>query len=357
MKQADVLIIGGGISGLMSAWYLREAGHQVTVLERHVCGREASWAGGGILSPMYPWRYPDAVNVLARHSQPQFESLSAELTRLTGIDPEYSPCGMLMLDSEDWEVAQRWCARWGYALEILTDRELALLEPRLQTERRLGLWMPQIASLRNPRLMKALKQALLLRGVTIHEHTPVRAVEGEKGIVETPQGAWQAQVVVLAAGAWSGALLPRLTIQPVKGQMIAFEAPAGFLRRMVMEDGRYLIPRRDGLVVVGSTLEAGTFDKTPTVSVRDDLVAFALSHYPELEMFPVAYHWAGIRPGRADSVPLIGPVPGQSRLWVNAGHFRNGVVTSIASAQLLTALVQGEPTPFDAAPYAVQSAP
>ncbi len=351
MKRADVLIIGGGISGLMSAWYLHHAGRSVTVLERHVCGREASWAGGGILSPMYPWRYPDAVNVLARHSQPQFEPLSAELATLTGIDPEYHPCGMLMLDSEAWETAQHWCAQWGYELEILTDRELALFEPRLHTQRRLGLWMPQIASLRNPRLMKALKKALLLKGVVIHEHTPVEQVDGQLGEVVTPGGVWQAEAVVLAAGAWSAQLVPTLAIEPVKGQMVAFDAPAGFLRHMVMEDGRYLIPRKDGLVVVGSTLESGTFDKTPTAAVRQALVDFALSCYPELGMFEVSHHWAGIRPGKADSVPYIGPVPGQEKLWLNTGHFRNGVVTSIASAQLLTALIQGDPLPFDATPY------
>ena len=351
MKRADVLIIGGGISGLMSAWYLQQAGRSVTVLERHVCGREASWAGGGILSPMYPWRYPDAVNVLARHSQPQFEPLSAELAALTGIDPEYHPCGMLMLDSEDWETAQQWCARWGYDLEVLTDRELALFEPRLHTQRRLGLWMPQIASLRNPRLMKALKKALLLKGVRIHEHTPVTQVDGHSGEVVTPDGVWQAEAVVLTAGAWSAALLPTLAIEPVKGQMVAFEAPAGFLRHMVMEGGRYLIPRKDGLVVVGSTLEVGTFDKTPTEAVRQALVDFALSRYPELGMFEVACHWAGVRPGKADSVPYIGVVPGQTRLWLNTGHFRNGVVTSIASAQLLTALIQEVPPPVDPVPY------
>jgi len=352
VKQADVLIIGGGISGLMSAWYLHRAGRQVRVLERHTCGREASWAGGGILSPMYPWRYPDAVNVLAQHSQRQFEALSAELAALTGIDPEYHPCGLLMLDSEDWEVAQQWCERWGYALEVLTDRDLALLEPRLHTQRRLGLWMPEIASLRNPRLMKALKKALLLQGVEIDEHCAVERIEGETGQVTTAHGIWQAEAVVLAAGAWSAHLLPDLAIEPVKGQMIAFDTPSGFLRHMVMEKGCYLIPRKDGLVVVGSTLEAGTFDKTPTASVRQQLMEFALSRYPELGMFEVAYHWAGIRPGKADSIPYIGRVPGRERLWMNAGHFRNGVVTSIASAQLLTALMQGETPPVDPAPYA-----
>lgn len=355
MKQADVLIIGGGISGLMSAWYLHQAGRQVTVLERHTCGREASWAGGGILSPMYPWRYPDAVNVLAQHSQRQFESLSTELAALTGIDPEYHPCGMLMLDSEEWEVAQQWCERWGYVLEILTDRELALFEPRLHTQRRLGLWMPEIASLRNPRLMKALKKALLLQGVEIHEHTLVERLEGESGQVFTPDGSWQAEAVVLAAGAWSAQLLPDLAIEPVKGQMVAFDAPAGFLRHMVMEGGHYLIPRKDGLVVVGSTLEAGTFDKTLTDTVRQALVDFALSRYPELGMFEMAYHWAGIRPGKVDSIPYIGRAPGQAKLWLNTGHFRNGVVTSIASARLLTALIQDEAPPVDPAPYAYNS--
>lgn len=352
MKQADILIIGGGISGLMSAWFLLQAGRKVTVLERHVCGREASWAGGGILSPMYPWQYPDAVSALAKASQPQFEALSTELFELTGIDPEYFPTGMLMLDSEQWETAQHWCEQWGYRFEVLTDRELVLFEPRLQTERKLGLWMPEIASLRNPRLMKALKKALLLKGVDIHEHTPAEAfeLEGAQPVVRTPGAQWQAQDVVLAAGAWSGQLLP-LPIEPVKGQMIAFDAPAGFLRHMVMEQGRYLIPRKDGLVVVGSSLEEAGFDKTPTQAVRDELMTFALTHYPELEMFEMAHHWAGLRPGKQDSVPIINQVE-HPHLWVNAGHFRNGVVTSIASAQLLRDLILGQTPAVSPEPYA-----
>ncbi len=357
MKQADVLIIGGGISGLMSAWFLQQAGRHVTVLERHVCGREASWAGGGILSPMYPWQYPDAVNMLAQVSQPQFEALSAELFELTGIDPEYFPTGMLMLDSEQWETAQQWCEKWGYQLDILTDRELALFEPRLQTTRRLGLWMPEIASLRNPRLMKALKNALLLKGVDIIEHTPVEAIElkGARPIIHTPSVRWQAQDAVLAAGAWSGTLLP-LPVKPVKGQMIAFDAPPGFLKHMVMEQGRYLIPRRDGLVVVGSTLEEVGFDKTPTSSEREALMQFALSHYPELEMFDVVHHWAGLRPGKANSVPVIGAAVSHDHLWVNTGHFRNGVVTSIASAQLLRDMLLGQETTVSPEPYTYSEA-
>ena len=349
MKTAEVLIIGGGISGLMTAWTLLAEGRQVTLLERHVCGREASWAGGGILSPMYPWRYPDAVNALAKASQPHFEALAVELKALTGIDPEFFPTGMLMLDSEQWETAQTWCARWGYALEILDDRALALFEPRLRTERRLGLWMPGINSIRNPRLMKALATAVRLRGVEIVEHAPVETLDVAARQVITPQGRWQADEIVVTVGAWSHSLLPQLEIEPVRGQMIAIDAPAGFLRHMVMEQSRYLIPRRDGLIVVGSTVELGRWDKTPDADVTHALRDFALERYPELEMFEVVHAWAGIRPGKVDSVPYIGPVA--EGVWVNAGHYRNGVVTSIASARLLADLMAGRAPKLDPTPY------
>ncbi|RMF13754.1 MAG: FAD-dependent oxidoreductase, partial [Gammaproteobacteria bacterium] len=307
-QTCDVLIIGGGISGLMSAWFLQQAGRQVTLIERHVCGREASWAGGGILSPMYPWRYPDAVNVLAQHSQPQFEPLAAELAELTGIDPEYFPTGMLMLDSEQWEMAQAWCERWGYALEVLDDRALSVFEPRLHTARKLGLWMPEIASIRNPRLVKALAKAVRLKGVTVREHTPTEAIDlsAERVRVRTPQGWLAAEDVVVTAGAWSAQLVPELPIAPVRGQIVAIDAPAGFLHHMVMEQDRYLIPRKDGLILVGSTVEEAGFDKTTDAAARAALLEFAYGRYPELEMFEVAHHWAGLRPGNPDSVPYIG---------------------------------------------------
>ncbi|SIO07914.1 glycine oxidase [Sulfurivirga caldicuralii] len=355
-QSCDVLIIGGGISGLMSAWFLQQAGRQVTLIERHVCGREASWAGGGILSPMYPWRYPDAVNVLAQHSQPQFEPLSAELAELTGIDPEYFPTGMLMLDSEQWETAQAWCERWGYVLEVLDDRALSVFEPRLHTARKLALWMPEIASIRNPRMVKALAKAVQLKGVALMEHTPAEAIDpsAERVRVRTPQGWLEAEDVVVTAGAWSAQLVPELPIEPVRGQIVAIDAPVGFLHHMVMEQDRYLIPRKDGLILVGSTVEQAGFDKRTDEAAREALLSFAYARYPELAMFEVAHHWAGLRPGNPDSIPYIGAHPAHARLWLNTGHFRNGVVTSIASAQLLRALIQVETPPFDPSPYALE---
>jgi len=355
-RHVDVLVIGGGINGLMSAWFLQQAGRQVTLIERHVCGREASWAGGGILSPMYPWRHPDAVNVLARHSQPQFEPLAVQLAELTGIDPEYFPTGMLMLDSEQWETAQAWCEKWGYALEVLDDRALSVFEPRLHTERKLALWMPEIASIRNPRLTKALAQAVRLKGVAVHEHTPAEALalDGARVRVRTPTGWVEANDVVVTAGAWSAGLIAALPIEPVRGQIVAIDAPAGFLHHMVMEQDRYLIPRRDGLVLVGSTVERAGFDKTTDERTRAALLEFACARYPELEMFEVAHHWAGLRPGSPDGIPYICAHPAHGRLWLNTGHFRNGVVTSIASAQLLRALIQIEMPPVDPAPYAFE---
>ena len=353
VESCDVLIIGGGINGLMSAWQLQQAGRKVVLIERHTCGREASWAGGGILSPMYPWRYADAVNVLAQHSQPQFEPLAAELAALTGIDPEYFPTGMLMLDSDQWEVAQAWCQRWGYTLDILDDRALSVFEPRLQSTRKLALWMPEIASIRNPRLVKALNTAVRLKGVDIREHTPAEALDlaGERVRVHTPSGWLEAQDVVVTAGAWSAQLVPEVPVAPVRGQIVAIDAPVGFLHHMVMEQDRYLIPRKDGLILVGSTVEEAGFEKRTDEAARAELLAFAHARYPELTMFEVAHHWAGLRPGNPDSIPYIGAHPRHAHLWLNTGHFRNGVVTSIASAQLLRTLVQGETPPFDPAPY------
>lgn len=162
--------------------------------------------------------------------------------------------------------------------------------------------------------------------------------------------------VLLAAGAWSGELLKPLGLElpvvPVKGQMILYKCAADFLPRMVLAKGRYAIPRRDGHILIGSTLEHSGFDKTPTDEAQESLRASAAELLPELaDMQPVA-HWAGLRPGSPEGIPYIGPVPGFDGLWLNTGHYRNGLVLAPASCRLLADLMSGREPIIDPAPYA-----
>ncbi|MNN27678.1 Hydrogen cyanide synthase subunit HcnC precursor [compost metagenome] len=223
-----------------------------------------------------------------------------------------------------------------------------------------AIYMAGVANVRNPRLVKSLKAALLaLPNVSLREHCQVTGFrhEGERVTgVQTADGVIDADEVVLSAGAWSGDLLRtlglELPVEPVKGQMILFKCAEDFLPSMVLAKGRYAIPRRDGHILVGSTLEHAGYDKTPTEQALESLKASAVELLPELARATVVGHWAGLRPGSPEGIPYIGPVPGHEGLWLNCGHYRNGLVLAPASCQLFVDLLIGAEPIIDPAPYA-----
>ncbi len=352
----NVLIIGGGVIGLLTAAELNAAGRCVCVLERGQTGREASWAGGGILSPLYPWRYPDAVTELARWSQVHYRPLAEALAAATGMDPEWTQSGMLLLAEADAAQAFAWASRFDYRLEALSAAQLHAREPALAAQP--GLWMPDVAQIRNPRMVKALRRQLAADGVVFREQCEVSGIDvgnGRVTAVRTSAGTLPAEQVVVTAGAWSGQLLSALgrqvPIRPVKGQMLLLHARPGLLSRIVLEPGHYLIPRRDGRVLVGSTMEEAGYDKQTTEAARDELLDTALRLVPALGDYPVERHWAGLRPGSPDGVPYIGEHPEVAGLFVNSGQFRNGVVMAPASARLLADIMLGRPPILDPLPY------
>jgi len=172
--------------------------------------------------------------------------------------------------------------------------------------------------------------------------------------VETASGRLLADRVILTAGAWSGTLFPGLRkVEPVQGQMVAFRAPPGLLSRIVLNRGHYLIPRRDGVVLAGSTVEYRGFDKKATAKAREQLHAEALKMVPALAGHPLVHHWAGLRPGSPEGIPLIGEHPRIGGLFINTGHFRNGVVTALASARLLADLIVGRKPIVIPEPYGI----
>lgn len=356
--MAHIAVIGAGISGLVTARHLHGLGFRVTLIERGPVGREASWAGGGILSPLHPWRYAPALLHLARWSQDLFPALAAELAGETGIDPEWTRSGLLVLDTQDQAEAIRWGERWRMPVRQLRGEALKSCEPLLGPDYGAALYLPEIAQIRNPRLLKALRRSLELRGVAVREQAPVTGFSARGGRLEALQLAGQrlpVDAAVVTAGAWSAGLLAptglELPITPVRGQMLVLRGAPGQLQRMVLEDARYLIPRRDGLILVGSTIEQAGFDKSTSDEARQDLLAAARRMAPALSPLPVVYHWAGLRPGSPGGVPYIGRHPEVGNLYLNAGHFRNGLMLAPACATLLGELLQERPTTVDPAPY------
>jgi glycine oxidase len=345
---------------MRTAWTLGQAGAEVVLLERGETGREASWAGGGIVSPLYPWRYSAAVANLAHWSQDFYPLLGERLLADTGLDPEVHVTGLYWLDLDDQAEALAWARAHGRPLAEVDISAVQDAVPVLGEGFGRAVYMSGVANVRNPRLAKSLREALVrLPNVSVHEQAEVIGFvqDGDqvRG-VRTVQGDFNAEAVVLAAGAWSGRMLAQLglelPVEPVKGQMILYRCAPDFLSSMVLAKGRYAIPRRDGHILIGSTLEHAGFDKTPSDEALASLRASAEELIPALAGMEPVKHWAGLRPGSPQGIPFIGEVPGHRGLWLNTGHYRNGLVLAPASCQLLADLMQQRQPIIEAAPYA-----
>ncbi len=340
--NSEFVVIGAGALGLASAEALLRQGATVTVLEQGSVGQESSWAGGGILSPLCPWDYPDVVTRLTTRGAQLFPDWARGLYEATGIDPEYLVSGMLVMPPFDMGLAQTWCSAHG----VRAVPEEA------------GLLLPDVAQARNPRLLQAQRARVVQLGGRIVEHCGVQALPVEHARVSnlrTAGGDFSAQHYIVTAGAWSKQLLAgqagQLGIKPIRGQMLLFKFDMPPLPHIVLQDGLYLIPRKDGHLLVGSTLEDVGFDKSNTETARATLLNRASVLLPVLRDMPIVRHWAGLRPGSPDNIPSIGRHPHLENLYINSGHFRYGVTMAPASVEILLNEIQGKAQPLDVAPY------
>jgi len=356
--MTDCVIVGAGLIGMLTAQELAASGMQVTILERGQPARESSWAGGGILSPLYPWRYPDSVSELARWSQAYYPQLCRRLAEESGIDPQWTLSGLLIADIEDRDSLQRWARRFGARLELLDAARALELEPRLGLNPESVAWLPEVAQVRNPRLAQSLRITLENSGVEIRSESAAQGWKIEADRVKavcTPEAEICADYFIVASGAWTAGLLEStgltLPIEPVRGQMILFKGPPGLVSRIALYKGRYVIPRRDGHVLVGSTLEYAGFEKQTTQQGLQELKQSAFELIPDLAAHTLVQHWAGLRPGSPDGIPVTGPHPEIVNLFINAGHFRNGVVLGPATARLLTDQLLERSPDLDPQPY------
>ena len=357
----DITIIGGGVIGLLTAREFFKAGATVTIIDKNMLGQESSWAGGGILLPLYPWRQADAITRLAIQSLRLYPVLAAQLIGETRLDPEWYPCGLLITKNPDINAAVGWCK----SNNILFQTAGADFFNDLNTEPDNPLWLPEIAQARNPRLVKSLKQDLINKGITLIENCDIQDItlaQNRITSINTTLGQLPVNQLIISAGAWTGQLFRKLfpelmgdapKIAPVKGQMLLFDAKPKTLRTMVLDGDQYLIPRRDGKILAGSTVEHDDFNKTTTTAARNQLSEFALKLLPMLKNSLLIHHWAGLRPGTEHGIPYIDKHPEIFNLSINAGHFRNGLVMGPASAQLMVDLILGRPTAVAPEPYQI----
>lgn len=356
--STDVVIVGGGIIGLLTARELAGAGCRVTVIDRARAGHAASRAAGGILGPLVPWLTPEPVWALTAWSQPVFPTLCEHLRRRTGIDPGWRSRGMILLDPDDADGALAWAHAHRVAAEWLTPARVAALEPALIRPERGAIHLPGVAVMDCGGFLDALREELTMADVGIVENTEVTdLVRDGKRVTGVRAGGttYQADHVVVAAGAWSEKLLGRAGlsagVRPVRGQIVQFATAEGLLNRLVLRGMRYLVPGHGGGLMAGSTLEETGFDDGVTREAGADLRAMAVGLVPELENVAVEDHWAGLRPGTPDGLPCIGAVDGTPGLWLNAGHFTHGIALAPASARLLADRLLERTPILDPAPF------
>lgn len=363
--KKDFIVIGAGIIGLTMTARLLEAGASVTLLERNTVGSEASWAGGGILSTLFPWDYPESVNQLAMYSTSLYPHWTAALEAQTGIDPEYQVCGLHILhpDENDQARARNWCAAHAVAIKphplFLDEDELVNTnKSRSDQSTHATLFMPSVAQVRNPRLLRALKIRIeQLRG-DIVEHCEVSRLNSRDLKVtglQTSRGQITGDQYIVAAGAWSSQLLGEhalnLDIRPIRGQMLLYKLPQSPIQSVIAERAHYLIPRQDGHILVGSTTEDTGFNKNTTIKARIQLSDWAGNLLPALKNTLPLQHWSGLRPASYRDIPTISRHPVLKNLYINSGHFRYGVTMAPGSAEILLNEIIERTQPFSISPY------
>lgn len=357
--MSDVLIVGAGMIGLLCALELTDRGARVALVDAAGDCPPASWAGGGILSPLYPWRYPDAMNRLTVDSSERYRRWVTRLRGLAGLrDDDLHDSGLwVAVDGPERKQALDWARCWGLACEAAPAERY--LRGGLRGE---GVWLPEIGNIRNPRLLKALRVALQQQGLCIRQ-APVREIvplSGGGGQLRLTTGeTLSASRVLIAAGAWSAPLLAPLGVRtglfPARGEILLYRlAPGRVSTTMLTEDG-YLIPRADGALLVGSTHHRGEDSPLPTSTDHRVLKARAARLLPELASREPACHWAGVRPGSERAWPWLGEVPGCPGIYAAAGHYRNGLAAAPASAEFLARRMSGEPTRLEPTDYSLSS--
>lgn len=360
--KPDYIVIGAGIIGCATALELARQGAKVTLVERGAACTESTWAGSGILSVLPPWQYSDAVNKLCQWSLKLYPDWIAAMMASSGIDPEYQVDGMLVLQKYDpyysVEKAQAWCERYAVPMEIVEAHELV---PNLGLESE-GIWLPQVPQVRNPRLIKSLLRMLELQGVQILEQeevTGLRVSGNSVGALETRRGSHSAAAYIVTAGAWSsdllGAWAQQVQIKPIRGQILLFKDTPGLLTKIIRQNDIYLVPRRDGHILVGSTREDVGFDKSTTEAAKELFLDRAIALFPFLQNAQIVRQWAGLRPGSLDNIPTIGRHPQLQNLYINSGHFRYGLTMAPASACLLSNIIHQRAQPINVAPYQWQA--
>ncbi|MDX8411602.1 MAG: glycine oxidase ThiO [Mariprofundaceae bacterium] len=360
MPGGRVVIIGGGIIGCLTAWYLQRVGATPIVLDRGKMGQESSWAGAGILCPIYPWLYPDAFTHLLEASLAMYPGMRDELEAESGICMEWRRSGLMIPFLPGDHLAHKssalnWSARFGWQADELDALQARQAESTLADDVQGALLWGDVGQVRNPRFLQAIRKALDLRRTEMREEAECAGLVEQNGCVRGVRlvggEVIEADAVLLAAGSWSGELSKQLgfslPVQPVKGQIVLLRDEPGRMRHIIKHDRAYFVPRADGRILVGASMENVGFKRGTSVRAIHALLDAVIDIVPGLAQAEVEHQWMGFRPGSPDGLPFLGPVPNKPGLWVAAGHYRNGVALAPVTADIMSRWVLGNTPPLD----------
>lgn len=387
LGKADVVVVGGGVIGLAVARELARRDASVVLVERGALASEASWAAAGMLAPQVEADGRDPFFDFACESRDAYPAFADALREETGLDIELDCTGTLYLafneeDERDCDRRFEWQSRAGLIVERLTAEEARAHEPRLSPRVRAALRFPRAWQVENRKLCEALARSARAHGVEIRERTEartIRAMRGRVSSVETLRGPIEAAAVVVACGAWSSLLpvtasvLPASStggaapappteiyvdaaatprIEPVRGQILCYETGGEPLVRHVVYSPRgYVVPRRDGRLLAGTTVERAGFDKSVTDEGRRAIQSHAEEIAPACREFGTVAEWAGLRPRAADDLPVLGAHTEIEKLYCATGHYRNGILLAPLTGALIAELILAGEAPAPLAPF------
>jgi len=350
-NSADVVIVGGGVIGLSIARELARRGvRDIVVCDKGEMGKEASWAAGGILAPQVEANRVDDFFKLARASRDLYPNFAKALHDETGIDVELDKTGTLYVavtEDEEAELRKRfeWQQRAGLRVEWLNSTDILRVEPNISSEARCALHFSDDWQVENRKLVEALIASNEKLGVTRlsnSEVTSLRVGRDRVAGVETAGGPITAPIVIVCAGAWTSFVTTSsapVEIEPVRGQILCYKPAQQIVRHVIYSRRGYLVPRRNGRLLAGSTCEHVGFDKGVTDEGVDAIKSMAFEIVPTLAGAQLVDSWAGLRPRSADDLPVIGPDPEIAGLFYATGHYRNGILLTPITAQLVADLL------------------
>ena len=346
----DYIIIGGGVIGMTTAREIATRGASVAILDHQLFGNEASRVAGGILSPMRPWTEDRNSVILSEQAKILYPDFTCSLKNETGIDSEYIKSGLIIINKKHaCEIKN-----WAHKNKIQFTEEININHSKINIPEH-SILLPEIFQVRPPLLLKALYKSLESLSVNLFENSKIShiAVSNNKFkyIILDNDKKLFANHLIFTTGSWSSLLLEKINknidVKPIRGQIICIRSNNIITDRIILDGGYYYIPRLDGNILLGSTVEDVGFDNRTTEVARNRLLDWGYSIIPELSETEFIGHWSGLRPATNNGKPIIGSVFNFKNIFVNTGHFRKGILQAPSSAKLLTDYLFGSPSFMD----------